>query len=91
MSVDAALFGAVTDRLAVAGCVAAAEEAAAILGAAPDGSTVDVWVARRERGEPLAWIVGHVNFCGGIVHVTPGVYVPRVQTEDLARRAVALL
>lgn len=91
MSVDAALLGAVTGRLATAGCVAAADEAAAILAAAPDRATVGAWVTRRERGEPLAWIVEHVRFCGGVVHVTPGVYVPRVQTEDLARRAVALL
>jgi release factor glutamine methyltransferase len=30
-------------------------------------------------------------FCGLTLHAAPGVYVPRPQTEDLARRAAALL
>ena len=46
---------------------------------------------RREAGEPLAWIVGGVRFCGRLVAVDSGVYVPRPQTEELARRAAALL
>lgn len=46
---------------------------------------------RRTAGEPLAWLVGAVEFCGLRVSVHPGVYVPRWQTEALARRAVALL
>jgi release factor glutamine methyltransferase len=49
------------------------------------------WIVRRERGEPLAWITGRTLFCGRWLQVDPGVYVPRLQTEDLARRAAALL
>ncbi len=49
------------------------------------------FVARRITGEPLAWVVGSVVFCGLRVKVHPGVYVPRWQTEALARRAAALL
>lgn len=79
------------ERLATAGCVAAAEEAAALLAAAPDGATLDAWVGRRETGEPLPWITGRVTFCGRLLHVAPGVYVPRRQSEELARRAAALL
>jgi release factor glutamine methyltransferase len=45
---------------------------------------------RREAGEPLAWILGWVDFCGRRLVVEPGVYVPRPQTEVLARRAAAL-
>ncbi len=30
-------------------------------------------------------------FCGQTLHVAAGVYVPRIQTEELARRAPALL
>ncbi len=82
---------AVAARLAAAGCVAAADEAAELLAAAPDAATVDAWIARREAGEPLAWIVGSVRFCGRRIHVAPGVYVPRSQTEALAERAAHLL
>ena len=74
-----------------AGCVAAAEEAAELLDAAPDSATLDAWLDRRARGEPLAWITGRIVFCGRIVQVDPGVFVPRPQTEELARRAARLL
>ncbi len=78
----------VVGRLAAAGCVAAVEEAGELLAHAPDERTLDAWVCRREHGEPLAWITGRMRFCGREVRVAPGVYVPRVQTEELARRAV---
>ncbi len=48
-------------------------------------------LARRCTGEPLAWLVGSVQFCGQTVLVEPGVYVPRWQSEPMARAAVALL
>ena len=79
------------ERLRAAGCVAAEEEADEMLAATTDPTTLDQWVARREDGEPLAWIVGATTFCGIRLRIDPGVYVPRPQTEDLARRAVALL
>jgi release factor glutamine methyltransferase len=78
-------------RLAAAGCVAATEEAAALRAAAPDPATLDSWVARREHGEPLAWITGVVDFGGRRLHLAPGVYVPRPQTEALATRAASVL
>jgi release factor glutamine methyltransferase len=81
----------VGDRLRAAGCLAADEEAAAIVGAAPDEETREQWLRRREQGEPLAWIIGTVEFCGRTLHVDRGVYVPRAQSEQLARRAAALL
>jgi len=62
-----------------------------LLAAAPDGDTLESWILRREQGEPLAWITGSVVFCGRTLHLTRGVYVPRIQTEELARRAAALL
>jgi release factor glutamine methyltransferase len=82
---------AVVGRLAAAGCVSASEEAAELLIAAPDDRTLDAWISRRERGEPLAWITGSILFGGRRIGVDPGVYVPRFQTEELARRAAALL
>jgi release factor glutamine methyltransferase len=47
-------------------------------------------VRRRERGEPLAHVLGWVDFGGVIVHVDPGVFVPRPQTVALAEAAAAL-
>lgn len=85
------VLAAVTDRLLAAGCVASAEEAALFLAAAPDRRTLDSWLHRREQGEPPAWITGTTTFCGRTLHVAPGVYVPRTQTEELARRAASLL
>jgi release factor glutamine methyltransferase len=81
----------VSARLAAAGCLAADDEAAELLAAAPDEPVLQTWISRRERGEPLAWITGSVEFCGHIVHVDSGVYVPRPQSEELARRAAALV
>ena len=81
----------VTDRLAAAGCVAADEEAEELVAAAGSGAILEAFVSRREQGEPLAWITGTSRFCGHTVRVDPGVYVPRAQSEDLARRAATLL
>ena len=82
---------ALTDRLYRAGCVAADEEAEELVAAAPDDVTLEAWVRRREQGEPLAWIIGTMTFGGRPLVVDPGVYVPRYQTEELARRAAAVL
>ncbi len=82
----------VTRALAEGGCVAPAEEAQELIGAArDDGVMLDELLARRLRGEPLAWVTGSVRFCGMRILVDPGVYVPRPQTEALARRAASLL
>ncbi|MHB8671677.1 MAG: N5-glutamine methyltransferase family protein [Acidimicrobiales bacterium] len=81
----------VVGRLTAAGCVAASGEAEQLIGAAPDDDALELWIRRREQGEPLAWIIGTARFCGHTVNVDPGVYVPRYQTEELARRASELL
>lgn len=90
MSTDPA-FDATLTRLVAAGCIAASAEASELLAAAPDAAALDAMIGRREQGEPLAWITGSLTFGGRIVHVAPGVYVPRLQTEELARRAAELL
>jgi release factor glutamine methyltransferase len=78
--------------LAAAGCIAAAEEAAELIAAAGDDPAVLAeLVTRRTAGEPLAWLIGRIEFCGIAIAVEPGVYVPRWQSEPLARRAVELL
>jgi len=71
--------------------VAAEEEAAELSAAAADAGALADMVARRLDGEPLAWITGATVFCGVTVRVRPGVYVPRWQSEVLARTAAGLL
>ncbi len=83
---------AVTQVLAKAGCIAAQEEAGELIRAAGgDPVVLDHLVSRRRGGEPIAWLTGTVRFCDLELSVAPGVYVPRPQTEPLARRAAALL
>ena len=65
----------------------APDEEAAELRAAANGN-LDALVARRLTGEPLAWITGSVEFCGRVIKIDEGVYVPRWHTESLAWRAV---
>jgi release factor glutamine methyltransferase len=78
--------------LAEAGFVAADEEAEELLArAGGDAQLLHSLVQRRLTGEPLGWITGTVEFCGVKVRVDPGVYVPRWQSELLARRAVERL
>ncbi len=74
-----------------AGCVAADEEAEELLAAAGDATALHGMLERRLTGEPLAWITGRTAFCGLDVVVEPGVYVPRWQSEPLARLAAELL
>jgi release factor glutamine methyltransferase len=82
---------ALAARLAAIGCVAATEEAEALVATSTDEAWLEAAVERRARGEPLAWIRGVHRFGDLDLRVDPGVYVPRVDTVDLARRAAALL
>ena len=82
----------VKGMLTEAGCVAPGEEADELIRtAAGDQAVLGDLVARRTDGEPLAWLTGSVMFGGIRLLVTPGVYVPRLQTEPLTRRAATLL
>jgi len=84
--------GAAAAELAAGGCVAAPAEAAELWDASGgDVRVLEGFVARRLRGEPLAWITGRTAFAGIDLRVDPGVYVPRWQSEPLARRAAAAL
>jgi release factor glutamine methyltransferase len=84
--------GSLIALLASQGFIAADEEAHELIaGAGGDAELLDSLVARRLTGEPLAWLVGSTRFCGRLVRVDPGVYVPRWQSEQLAGRAVRRL
>lgn len=49
------------------------------------------WVARRERGEPIAYLLGWREFYGRRFRVGPQVLIPRPETELLVDRAIAAL
>jgi len=83
---------AIRQLLGTAGCIAPDEEADELIrAAAGDLDVLGDLVSRRSRGEPIAWLTGAVTFCGVRLSVERGVYVPRPQTEPLARRAAMLL
>ena len=44
---------------------------------------------RRAAGEPLAYVLGEVEFCGLRLRVSPDVLIPRPETEDLVNWALA--
>jgi release factor glutamine methyltransferase len=73
--------------LRAAGCVFAEEEAAVLLREAPDDDALTAMVARRVSGEPLEQVVGFADFCGLRIAVAPGVFVPRLRSTLLVRRA----
>jgi len=56
----------------------------------PELGSYRALVARRGRGEPVAYLVGHKEFMGLEFEVTPDVLVPNPDTEVLVQRAVAL-
>ena len=56
-----------------------------------DADRLETLTQRRLGGEPLAWITGWAAFGDVTVAVDPGVYVPRWQSLELARRAAARL
>lgn len=46
------------------------------------------WIARRERHEPVQYIVGEQEFYGLAMRVTPDVLIPRPETEHLVEAAL---
>jgi len=56
----------------------------------PELSAYRGLVARRAKGEPVAYLVGHREFMGLDFEVTPDVLVPNPDTEVLVQRAVAI-
>ncbi|MBR4077331.1 MAG: peptide chain release factor N(5)-glutamine methyltransferase [Oscillospiraceae bacterium] len=52
---------------------------------------VNELVARRQKGEPLAYILGTWEFYGLELNVTPDVLIPRIDTEVLVQEAIDVL
>jgi release factor glutamine methyltransferase len=84
--------GELAAQLSRAGCVAAEEEARELVDCAgAEGPLLSALVERRLAGEPLAWITGRAAFGDLDLVAHPGVYVPRWQSVELARRAAIRL
>lgn len=49
---------------------------------------IDSLAERRAGGEPLQYIIGHVDFCGLNIKVGPGVLIPRPETELLVEEVL---
>ena len=84
--------GDLVRRLRAAGCVFAEDEARLLLEATSGGADLEALVRRREAGEPLETVVGHVDLAGLRLSVGPGVFVPRqrsVLLANIADRAAA--
>ncbi|QSI76259.1 peptide chain release factor N(5)-glutamine methyltransferase [Niveibacterium microcysteis] len=73
---------------------ASGERAATIVGF-PERPLSDVaaqcfvdWIARREAGEPVAYLLGEREFYGRVFRVSPAVLIPRPDTELLVEQAL---
>jgi release factor glutamine methyltransferase len=53
-----------------------------------DAAKVSRLLQRRVRGEPVQYIIGHVEFLGLTIKVGKGVLIPRPETELLAEEAM---
>jgi release factor glutamine methyltransferase len=53
--------------------------------------SVEATVARLEAGEPLPYIIGHWEFFGLDLSLTPDVLIPRPETELLVEKAISYL
>jgi release factor glutamine methyltransferase len=80
---------ALAERLRIAGCVFAEDEADLLLRTAAPHE-LEQMVRQRERGVPLEQIVGWAEFAGLRIAVAPGVFVPRRRTELLLRQGLML-
>lgn len=53
-----------------------------------DTRRIDDLATRRINGEPIQYLIGHVQFCGLTVHVGSGVLIPRPETELLVEETI---
>ena len=56
-----------------------------------EGEALSIAAARRAKGEPLAYILGHRHFWRGDFKVVPGVLIPRPDTELVVECALRYL
>lgn len=58
---------------------------------APTRRRYEALIARREKGEPIGYIVGYEDFRGIRLAVKPGAFIPRDSTQFLAEQAIRRL
>lgn len=75
-------------RLAQAGIDEPMREARILAREAPDAAAFDAFVARREKREPVAYILGRKEFWSLEFEVTPAVLIPRPESETLIETAL---
>ncbi len=56
-----------------------------------DSDYIDLLAARRLKGEPMHYIIGHVEFHGLRLNVGKGVLIPRPETELMVEEAIKLI
>lgn len=56
----------------------------------PQHTTLEALLARRERGEPVAYLIGECEFWSLRLRVSPDTLIPRPDTECLVQRALDL-
>lgn len=52
---------------------------------------INTLVLRRAKGEPIQYIIGHVDFYGIKINVDKGVLIPRPETELLVQETIKIL
>ncbi len=53
-----------------------------------EASLVERYVTRRATGEPVQYVLGHTDFYGLRISVTPDVLIPRPETEEVVEDAL---
>ena len=56
-----------------------------------EAALVERYVARRATGEPVQYVLGHADFYGLRLTVTPDVLIPRPETEEVVEEALRRL
>ena len=56
-----------------------------------EAALVERYVARRATGEPVQYVLGHADFFGLRLSVTPDVLIPRPETEEVVEHALGLV
>ena len=76
------------EGLASVGVTSAAFEARQMLASAQSEAQLTDWVARRQKGEPLQYLLGEWEFWGLPFKVGEGVLIPQPDTEILVEQAL---
>ena len=89
MVIDTARLKELEAKLESMGVTSAAFEARQMFASAQDEAQLEDWVTRRQKGEPLQYLLGQWEFWGLPVEVGEGVLIPQPDTEILVEQALA--